>query len=413
MLNYHLDNDTYVIEITNLRSIQIINDIIKLLNKLKNEDCKKIKFDFCNLHNQSYSPIHVTIVGIAQFYTQYYDIEITFVGRKNQYFIYTLKNYFENNKSELEENIFDKVIAFNSNEDVEFISNQILTQLKDTVTCNHGVLIGLSWCMNEIMDNVLNHSKSISGYIMVQVHKRNKHISISIYDTGIGLKNSLSKSNEYNPSSEVEAIELAIQKGVTCDRVLGQGNGLWGLNQIICANKGFLSIMSGHTEARYDYLREKKKIIDSIPIINDQYLTTRVDFTINFNNLINVSEALENYIPYEKISRDVENMINISGWICFDMLEQSKDEGTGTRSSGKKLRQRLLNILQIENLPVLIDFSNIESITSSFADEFIGKLISEIGFVQFSSNFRIVNANDFISNLINKAILERQIQKNS
>lgn len=413
MLKYHKVARTYTIEIVDLKSLKVINDLIKLMNKIKNENGEKIIIDLTKLHNQSYSPIHVTIVGIAQFYEDYYHIVIEFIGKKQQYFTKTLKNYFDSDKRALRKNIFDKVISFSSNEDVEFISNQIMSQLRDTVSCENGVLIGLSWCMNEIMDNVLNHSKSSMGYIMVQVHKRKKHISISIFDTGIGLLNSLIQSDEYKPKDEIEAIELAIKKGVTCNKVLGQGNGLWGLNQIICANKGFLSIMTGHIEAKYDYYNEEKKIVDSIPIISDAFLTTRIDFTLNFNKLINVSEALENYAPYEKITRDVEEMINPDGWIFFSMRIESKEEGTGTREAGRKLRTRLLNIIKIENNPVIIDFKEIESISSSFADEFIGKLILEIGFVQFSSNFRIINANEFISNIINKAIFERQIQKNS
>ena len=47
-------------------------------------------------------------------------------------------------------------------------------------------------------------------------------------------------------------------------------------------------------------------------------------------------------------------------------------------------------------------------ITSSFADEFIGKLVKELGFVQFSSRFTIINANEYVSALLNKAILMRQ-----
>ena len=47
-------------------------------------------------------------------------------------------------------------------------------------------------------------------------------------------------------------------------------------------------------------------------------------------------------------------------------------------------------------------------ITSSFADEFIGKLVKELGFVQFSSRFRIINTNEYVSALLDKAISMRQ-----
>lgn len=39
-----------------------------------------------------------------------------------------------------------------------------------TVECKKGVLGGLTWCVYEVMDNVLLHSKSKRGYVMAQYH---------------------------------------------------------------------------------------------------------------------------------------------------------------------------------------------------------------------------------------------------
>lgn len=71
------------------------------------------------------------------------------------------------------------------------------------------------------------------------------------------------------------------------------------------------------------------------------------------------------------------------------------------------MRKYLLNMMRIEKNPILINFIDIDMITSSFADEFIGKFIKEIGFIQFNLKCRIVSANEYVSGVINKAIMLR------
>ena len=423
MLNVIRRNKKLIIKFDSFKTISIINDVIRFLNKCKKEGNRNIVFDLCKVKSQSYTSVHVTLSGVANYYVENHSFNIEFKTRKNQYVSCTnIKSPRPalNKKNLFEKNIFDKVITFSNGSEVEFISKQILLQLKKSVECEEGVLVGLSWCINEIMDNVLNHSFSKRGYIMAQIHRTTKHIVISIFDTGIGLYRSILSSNEYNPTSEVEAIELVLGKGVTCNKELGQGNGLWGLKEIVKYNHGYLSIMTGRTNINFDFENNNNNtdfnnndsnIVDKIPVLDNNNLCTRIDFTLNFSKLIDVNRALDNYVPFELITKEVEDMITETGWLNFKIKDEAT-EGTGTRSSGMKLRTYILNMLKIDPSPILLNFENVETISSSFADEFIGKLILSIGFVQFSTHFRIINANSFVSGLINKAIIERQNQKN-
>lgn len=407
--------EKYIVKIKSFKSISVINNVIRFLNQCKIDEKKNIIFDLRRIRSQSYASVHVTLSGIANYYVDNYSFNIDFLTHKSQYISCTSINNPIPALTEqklFEKNIFDKVITFSNAYEVEFISKQIITQLRRSVECEEGVLIGLSWCINEIMDNVLNHSFSKRGYVMAQIHKTTKHIVISIFDTGIGLYNSIKSSKEYNPSDEVEAIKLVIGKGVTCNKELGQGNGLWGLNEIVKINHGHLSIMTGKTNVNFDYEKNETNISDKIPVLDNNNLCTRIDFTLNFSKLIDINRALDNYMPHELITREVENMITDTGWLNFQIKDEAVD-GTGTRSSGMKLRTYLLNVLKLDSSPILLNFEGVETISSSFADELIGKLILSIGFVQFSSHFRIVHANNFVSGLINKAILERQNLQNS
>lgn len=62
----------------------------------------------------------------------------------------------------------------------------------------------------------------------------------------------------------------------------------------------------------------------------------------------------------------------------------------GTREIGKELRNNVLNAVR-NGRKVLFDFSDIEIISSAFADELFGKLFMELGENAFKANIRINN----------------------
>ena len=410
MLKNELKYGKYSIYFDSIKSITKINDLIKLMNVISKTNNHNVVFDFTKMRKQSYTSVHVSIAGIAQFYEENMGFTIEFKEKTGMYMAYTETTHplsvAENNDS-LIKNIFDKVLIFSTSEEVAFISDQIINQLKYGYDFENGVLVGLSWCMNEIMDNVFNHSNAPRGYIMAQVHSHKKVVSISIFDTGCGLFKSLSESKEYSPENEEQAIRLAVQKGVTGNREIGQGNGLWGLSKIVEENKGHMSIYTGHTNVIFDFENSKDIVKRNLPILGNENLSTRIDFNFYFENSINLNKALDNYVPFEKINRETEEILMDTGWLDFVVKNESRD-GLGTRQAGKSLKRHLLNMAKYDEHPILINFKDIDVITSSFADEFIGKLVSEIGFVQFSSRFRMINLNEIVSALINKAILERK-----
>ena len=414
MLKYKIINKKCFIYFDTLKSIKKITDLINILNIILKEKIKNVVFDFTKLKQQSYSPVHVSIAGILQYYKETNKLKFSFNGHDELYIFHTKTNNPLSvilNKNIFEKNIFDKVIMFETSEDVAYISDQIISQLKYKIVCEEGVLVGLSWCMNEIMDNVFNHSQTSKGYIMVQLHEKKKKVSISIYDTGQGILNSIKQSGEYNPSNSLEAINLALGKGVSGNRTVGQGNGMWGLKQIVEINKGHLSIVTGNTMMDFDFDKNTNKTFDNIAYLSKKSQGTRIDFTLNFDKLININEALDNYIPYEKINRDLDEITTDEGWVIFSVKNEAK-EGTGTRISGSKLKKHIINIAKCCSNRIVIDFSDIEIVTSSFADEFIGKLLLEIGVLQFMDRFRLINMNKYVFSMLEKAIITRKNEIN-
>ena len=132
---------------------------------------------------------------------------------------------------------FDKVYSFSSEEGVHKIVTMYSFALRQSDTLENGVIQSLEWCMNESIDNVLQHSQSKNGFVMAQLHKQSKKFNFCVFDSGIGVFNSL-RDSKHAPNNPLSAIQMAMKERVTRDEKVGQGNGLWGLSQIIKETKG-------------------------------------------------------------------------------------------------------------------------------------------------------------------------------
>jgi hypothetical protein len=103
------------------------------------------------------------------------------------------------------------------------------------------------WAINELTDNVLTHSESqIGGLVQVSTFQKNrKRAEFVVADAGIGIPASLRQSY-LDISSDTEALDRAIREGVTRDKSLGQGNGLFGSWQICNLCEGHFQVDSGY-----------------------------------------------------------------------------------------------------------------------------------------------------------------------
>lgn len=80
-----------------------------------------------------------------------------------------------------------------------------------------------------------------------------------------------------------------------------------------------------------------------------------------------------------------------------------------SRNGGKIAKNRFNNFLSSASNtdPVIFDFEGVNSISSSFADEFIGKTIADMGFSQYKEVTTFKNVNPFVSNVIRNSIYHR------
>lgn len=263
----------------------------------------------------------------------------------------------------------------------------------------------IEWAVNEITDNVINHSQSpVGGFIQITNHRNKEQIEITVSDAGLGIPKTLRQAKP-DLHSDQEALESAIKEGVTRDNSIGQGNGLYGTWKIAQKSNGTLNIYSGNAKlvsngTTNQISREK------IPISG-----ATVCARIGYSKTVDLSEALTFKGRVHKPSDYIELHFDEdeSGNITFNLKSESR--GFGSRAAGEPVRRKLINLIgMLQTGHLVVDAKDINFISSSFADEVFGKLFIELGPLKFSSSIKIVNLDNLVSGLIDKAVMQRMRQ---
>lgn len=383
--------------------IRCVNLAIKRKRKSLNVICKCEK-------DSIFPDACLPISALIQNYKNIYGIEFNVKIKDNRYLQQCHFDLpLDPSVEELEKcrNPLDKIFMYSSKEgsagQVAGLVQAYINCISRTTQCEEGVLSGLIWCINEVMDNVLVHSKENTGYIMAQYHRKKKILAICVYDCGVGIFESLSES-KHKPATEIDALTMAIQEGVGDGK--GQGNGLYGLYQIVDENGGKLTITSGKSSIMLKNGSLKK--FDNSVLVADNHAGTIVDFQLDLSKKIDIQSALKSLDGFDGFDIRIDDMWQDDNWLKYDVYENCS--GTGTRLAGKELRNDILNIMRKMNAPMVLDFSSVKACSSSFIDEFVAKLMVEIGPLEFNKTIRIINMNKLVSHLCERSILMRMHQ---
>ena len=114
------------------------------------------------------------------------------------------------------------------------------------------------------------------------------------------------------------------------------------------------------------------------------------------------SKIIDKLIPLYDILEDAAGSILI--------VIKSKGLGVGTRKSGEKIRNELINIQKQSNRAIALDFKDLNIVSSSFADELIGRLVAEFGFYTFNNAFKMINMNTRIQSIVQRSVAQRMIE---
>ena len=287
--------------------------------------------------------------------------------------------------------------------------NEFMHIVIGNLDLNKDVISALEWSINEITDNVLNHSDSEDGGIVqLSTYPQNHRISFAVADSGRGIKESLNESYP-NLHSDILAIGEAVKSGVTRNNDVGQGNGLAGTLRIAEQTGGSFSVLSG--KGRMSYYEGKsdrnsyKDLIYNGTVVSADFFDNSESFSLQSAlEFDGVFGAKTNIIEMNYLSNDCNS---------FKFIMKDESTGFGNRPVGRMIKRKVSNILQSEEgIPIVVDWEGVPIISSSFADEFMGKLFLELGPMVFSARVRNIGMEPLIHGLLDKAISQRLTQAN-
>lgn len=415
---YNVNGETYIMDYAKEINLKTkTSSVIKFLNWSILDGIKKGYKDFKLIIEDDgiFSNTCVPIAALLQYYKNKDDLTFEVVLQPNGYIEHThmdnplvTKEYMHSYQIS---SPFDVVWFFDSDVEVNTLVNNYLLSLRQSDIIADGVIGSIEWCINEVMDNVLQHSGIGCGYIMGQIHQSTKRLSFCIFDYGTGIYNSLRGSSEHHPQTPIDAITMALQEKVTRDTSIGQGNGLWGLSQIITKSNGSLKISSnGAIYENIDGTITTSKVGGFN--LGKSSGTTTVDFQLDYSKDIDIASALTNNSDgiYKGVDLWLENLESDTDENTVNIKISEMSGGTGTRKSAEKVRNMVMNIVNNDKKRINLDFEGINTISSSFADELIGKIIKEKGFVFFTQAFRLTNLTPFLIAIINRSVEQRMAQ---
>lgn len=254
---------------------------------------------------------------------------------------------------------------------VDEVMNRVLVRLD---FLDRRALRAIEWSVNELTDNVLNHSScDFGGLGQLNLRRKQHEIEIIVSDGGIGIPESFRRHGQKDWSDEY-ALEQAIKEGVTSVPDIGRGFGLYGAFQISALSGGTFHINSGHA-----HLVQDRSGRFHIRRDNDIFVGTSVVLAINFQKPISFEDALK-IGGKELMSFDfLEGRYEVGG-SKIEFIICDEVESTGSRAAGFEARRKLENIIRITGAEkVIIIGRDIGILSSSFADEFFAKLALGLG----------------------------------
>ncbi len=320
--------------------------------------------------------------------------------------------YFLDNKEFTKsESIHDRHLVtkqFSDYKEIAWIMKDFMEVVLRSMHIPKDIFSALEWSVNEICDNVINHSQSqVGGFIEINTFSKKEQISFTVTDVGEGILNTL-KEGIPTLRTDIQAIGEAIKAGVTRNKEFGQGNGLAGSLRITTMSNGSLDIISG-TGRFYATANDSQKTEGTI---NQYFKGTSVSGVIRMNKSFSIVKALDfnGKFPYAPVNT-IDLNYEMKDKDCLLITMKDETTGVGTRNSGKQMKTKILNLIDSKpNYPVYVDWLGIPVISSSFADEFMGKLFLELGPLNFSAVVRNNNMETLVRQLLDKAIAQRLTQ---
>jgi len=288
-----MNNFTLNIEYISQSHENVIEECHKMVCEFQKEPKTKLIIDFTNC--EFLYPDYALILLCAIKFIESKGIEVhgkIKLDKNTLIYNFLLKiDFFKNLKIDLpktenilNDNSFIEIQSYNPDNQLPVL-HKIIKLLKEKSKMDDDVFTGLDYCLNEILDNILNHSKEKEGWVVAQYFHKLNQIRLMVVDHGIGIQQAL---NEKYNFTEEEALNKCIISGVTNGK--GQGHGLYATSLFAKENKGWLSIISGSKKLD---VSEIKTCVSSIKHWQGTCVYLRINTNIEVNYKLFTSDKFD------------------------------------------------------------------------------------------------------------------------
>lgn len=292
---------------------------------------------------------------------------------------------------------------FTNSQEQQRVVNEFMRLVVGALNPSSDILSAFEWSINEITDNVLIHSDSSrGGFAQIFSVPNPSGILFCVADAGRGV---LASMREGYPELQLdsEALSSAVVAGVTRNATVGQGNGLAGTLRVASMSGGRFAVAS--FRGRYFAGNEGTSSVDGKPSFHGTIVTASMQLVSDFR----IEDALSLSGRRSSKHSILDYHDDEDGGVVLRLARET--EGVGSRPAGAFIRRKIVHLLSQEQSKVLVlDWEGISVVSSSFADEALGKLFVEIGPLAFSSRVKHRNLSSVNGALIDNAILQRVAQ---
>ena len=168
--------------------------------------------------------------------------------------------------------------------------------------------------------------------------------------------------------------------------------------------KGDFAIHSGYSSIHSD-LKARE---ETVPVAG-----TLVVVTLDYSDPEALWRALDIHDTGADPAGDyIENRYEGDSDDVLNFVVRNEASSVGSRSSGRFARTKLENLMEMyPGHPINIDFGDISIVSSSFADELLGKLFVRMGALRFMGTAKLLRVSPTVRAVLDRAILQRVLQE--
>ena len=144
---------------------------------------------------------------------------------------------------------------------------------------------------------------------------------------------------------------------------------------------------------------------EHVPFISYGNRGTIIDFQLDLNKDIDIKRLFSSIGGFDGFDIRIDDMLDDNDCIRYDVFENA--QGTATREAGEHLRNDVENILKRNSSKVILDFTQVHTVSSSFIDEFVAKMFLDLGFLNFNALISLKNMNESVSFLCQRSLYMR------